>query len=193
MGANKSPEWSSLPDCGHDGILTALEISTLELDQTDLVVISACETALGANVGMGEPSMSLQRAFRIAGAKTVLSSLWKVDDQQTQELMREFYTNLVARKQSKAAALHNAQKEMLKQSRADSAHPLYWAAWVLTGDPGVARAEASVGESRQVHVADNHQAPHGGTGIGKAIRFALGVILFAALVAAWLKFSGRFT
>ena len=96
-----------------DGILTAEEVSTLDLSGVDLVVLSACETGLGEEAG-GEGLLGLQRAFQAAGARTVVASLWKVDDAATQALMVEFYRNLWQGKLGKLESLRQAQLAMLR-------------------------------------------------------------------------------
>ncbi|MBV6439251.1 MAG: hypothetical protein EPGJADBJ_00890 [Saprospiraceae bacterium] len=109
-----------------DGILTAYEISQLDLRNTDLVVLSACETGLGQIEG-NEGVYGLQRAFKIAGAKHLVMSLWQVPDYQTQELMTAFYRNMLEGKMPVRQALHAAQEEM-RQKRYE---PYYWAGFVL--------------------------------------------------------------
>jgi CHAT domain-containing protein len=116
----------------NDGLLTGLEITKLNLSQTELVVLSACETGKGTaeNWINGTYYNSLQRAFRLAGAKAVLASKWKVPDKQTQELMVEFYTNWLEKKMTKHKALQQAQLTLSKKYP----KPNYWAAWVLYGE-----------------------------------------------------------
>ena len=114
-GANRPPE----PDdhgvpTGDHGILTAEEIVDLDLSHADLVVLSACETSLGEVAG-GEGVFGLQRAFHLAGARTVVASLWSVEDAATRALMIEFYRNLWARKLGKLEALRQAQLAMLRR------------------------------------------------------------------------------
>jgi CHAT domain-containing protein len=98
---------------GDGGILTAEAIATLPLDHLELAVLSACETGLGDGAG-GEGVFGLQRAFHIAGARNVVASLWKVDDQATAMLMQLFYRNLWQGRPSVAplVALRQAQLEL---------------------------------------------------------------------------------
>jgi CHAT domain-containing protein/tetratricopeptide (TPR) repeat protein len=156
-GANLGPKKDALGlPTGEDGILTAEEVVGLDLSNTEMVVLSACETGLG-DVAGGEGVFGLQRAFHIAGAHTVVASLWNVDDQATQELMTHFYRNMWEKDMGKLQALRQAQLAMLNRSSESSrsgdrgpgaivpqpsdttrarARPELWAAWVLSGDPG---------------------------------------------------------
>ncbi len=124
-GANNA--WQGKPIDGiEDGILTAYEVSNLYLPNTKLVVLSACETALGDIQG-SEGVYGLQRAFKMAGVQNLVMSLWKVPDAETAEFMQLFYKNLFA-KQTISNAFYNTQKVMKDKYRAE---PYKWAAWVL--------------------------------------------------------------
>jgi len=124
-GANRAWQGKgSLPGY-EDGILTAYEIAQLNLEDTELVVLSACETGLGDITG-NEGVFGLQRAFKIAGVKNIVMSLWQVPDFQTQELMRLFY-EFWLEKSSIHQAFYAAQSEM--SQRYDN--PYYWAGFVL--------------------------------------------------------------
>jgi CHAT domain-containing protein/Tfp pilus assembly protein PilF len=98
------------------GILTAEEVSGLDLRGTELVVLSACETGLGELAG-GEGVLGLQRAFQVAGARALVASLWRVDDAATTVLMEEFYNNLWQKKLPKLEALRQAQLTVLRQPK----------------------------------------------------------------------------
>jgi tetratricopeptide (TPR) repeat protein len=91
-----------------DGILTALEVAELDLQNVELAVLSACETGLGETAG-GEGVLGLQRAFQVAGARSVVTSLWKVDDEATAALMALFYHKLWQEKKPPLVALREAQ------------------------------------------------------------------------------------
>lgn len=119
------------PDPAGDGALNLAEVYHLDLGQADLVVLSACQTQIGARGG-GDDMLALSRAFILAGSPSVVASLWNVDDQATSDLMLAFYRNLKAGA-GKAAALRAAQNEI----RARYPNPYYWAAFTLIGDPGV--------------------------------------------------------
>ncbi len=124
-GANNA--WAGKPIEGiEDGILTSYEVSDMYLPNTKLVVLSACETALG-DIRGSEGVYGLQRAFKIAGAKNLVMSLWKVPDQETAEFMQLFYDNLFSR-QSVSDAFFHAQTKMKNKYRSE---PYKWAAWIL--------------------------------------------------------------
>lgn len=126
-GANAA--WSSgqAPKPGmEDGILTAYEISQLNLSNTELVVLSACETGLG-DIHGNEGVYGLQRAFKIAGVKYLIMSLWQVPDKQTGELMKAFYQKWLVEKMSVPEAFHAAQQAM----RERFVDPYVWAGFVL--------------------------------------------------------------
>jgi len=120
---------------GEDGYLTAEEVALLDLQNCQMVVLSACETALGT-VRAGEGLQSLRRAFAIAGADTVVSSCWKVGDESTAELMTSFYENLWVKRQSRSESLRNAQLKMLNHWRKQGTDglPSTWGAFMLAGD-----------------------------------------------------------
>ena len=107
-----------------DGILTGLEIANLNLNRTNLVVLSACKTGLG-DIDNTEGSFGLQRSFKLAGAKNIIMSLWDIPDAQTKELMILFYENYF-KGMAVSNALQNAQFVMSKKYS-----PYYWAGFVL--------------------------------------------------------------
>lgn len=116
-----------------DGVLTADEIASLDLRGAETVVLSACESAAGP-IASGEGVFGLARAFRVAGARTVVASLWAVEDVATRDWMREFYANL-ARGAAPAAAARSAAVRELSERRARGldTHPFRWAGFVVSG------------------------------------------------------------
>ena len=115
-------------------ILLFNDIFSLNLPHCELLVLSACKTALGENIS-GEGVMGLTQGFLCAGAKRLVTSLWEVDDERTFELMRHFYRALIVERQPPARALRIAEKRMRAdlQARFDYPFPHFWASFVLTG------------------------------------------------------------
>lgn len=119
-----------------DGILTGLEIAELNLTGTDLVLVSNCETGVGLEV-VGEGMVSLQRAFQVAGARTVIATYWQVLEGESEQLTTEFFRNLWEKKvPTKLEALRKAQLSILDSGWGDDKNPRHWAAWSLSGYPG---------------------------------------------------------
>lgn len=112
-----------------DGIMTSWEIAGMNLDSTELVVLSACESGLG-DILKTEGVTGLRRAFHLAGAQRILQSLWEVDDQATQELMRKFYEAWLSGMDMDQALME--AKRYLREETAYQ-HPRYWAAFILSG------------------------------------------------------------
>lgn len=125
-GANQALRGIELPEDMEDGIATASEISHLDLRGCDLVVLSACQTGLGDVSGEGV--FGLQRGFKKAGVKSMLMSLWEVDDEATRMLMTEFYRNYL-KGDSKHKSLSKAQDFVKSQSGFED--PEYWAGFIL--------------------------------------------------------------
>ncbi|MBK9108780.1 MAG: CHAT domain-containing protein [Saprospiraceae bacterium] len=125
-GGNAAWRGKSTPEGKDDGILTAYEISQMNLSNTELVVLSACETGLGDIKG-NEGVYGLQRAFKIAGVKYIIMSLWQVPDKQTSMLMISFYKKWLEDKMSIPDAFRAAQREL----RDIGLDPYQWAGFVL--------------------------------------------------------------
>jgi CHAT domain-containing protein len=130
-GANERERWVDRPE---DGILTAEEVSTLDLTSAVCVVLSACETGVG-DVVDGEGVIGLRRAFQIAGARSLVTTLWKVGDATTRAWMREFYRGVFERREDPARAAHVASKTMYHwekdAGRQDAVST--WGAFVVSG------------------------------------------------------------
>ena len=132
-GANRSRG-----TCGElGGVITAEELARLDLSSCELAVLSACDTNVGVRRA-GQGVASLQRALRMAGARSVVTSLWKVPDEATMELMIDFYRRMWVEGKPKRQALWEA-KTRLRDAVNEHGGPRYelrdWAAWVLTGEP----------------------------------------------------------
>ena len=128
-GANRRGE------AGEDGILTAEEIASLDLRGVEWAVLSACETGLGMTTP-SEGVFGLQRAFQLAGAHTVIMSLWPVEDKVTSEWMQSLYEQRLTKKMDTASSVRTASLETLKRRRlaGQGTHPFYWAPFVAVGD-----------------------------------------------------------
>lgn len=124
-GANRAWRGEQIEDEVEDGILTADEISKLDLSRTEMIVLSACETGLGEN-GLTEGVFGLQRAFKLAGVKTLVMSLWKVPDEETSQLMQSFYDNWLG-----GMERHEAFRKAQQQLKDEKPNPYYWAGFVM--------------------------------------------------------------
>ncbi len=132
VGAQNTFDGIEIPAGVDDGVLTAQEISFLDLRGLDLLVLSACQTGLGDIKGDGV--FGLQRGFKKAGTRSILMSLWKVDDFSTRLLMKEFYRHYVSG-ETKQKSLKLAQKFVREYVDENGnkifADPSYWASWIL--------------------------------------------------------------
>jgi CHAT domain-containing protein/Tfp pilus assembly protein PilF len=131
-GANRRKSAASSAD---DGILTSEEVMTLDLEGVEWVVLSGCDTGLG-QIQQGEGIFGLRRAFQLAGAATVITSLWPVEDTATRGFMRRLYAARLLQKRDTAAAMRVAMMGSLRARRAagQSTHPFYWAGFAAVGD-----------------------------------------------------------
>jgi tetratricopeptide (TPR) repeat protein/CHAT domain-containing protein len=125
-GVNTWDQDGELPPEAEDGLLTAEDVTALDLLNTELVVLSACETGLGT-VYIGEGVFGLRRAFMLAGAKRLVMSLWKVPDRQTEEFMVHFYQHLLE-------GHPNAFREAQLTMKRNYPHPFVWSAFIYQGD-----------------------------------------------------------
>jgi CHAT domain-containing protein len=121
---------ASFADDDDDGVLTAQEVTRMNLFGTQLVVLSACETGLG-NVVNGDGVYGLRRAFVLAGAESQLMSLWQVDDFGTSELMASYYQRLLDG-EGRSQALRQVQLELINTGAYN--HPYYWASFIFSGN-----------------------------------------------------------
>ena len=124
---------------GDDGILTAQEIAAMDLSAAQWAVLSACDTGVGEikdRQGVGEGVFGLRRAFQVAGAGTLIMSLWSVEDESTRQWMRALYEGRLQRGLDTAEAVHSASLSVLEERRqaGESTHPFYWGAFVAAGD-----------------------------------------------------------
>jgi len=117
-----------------DGILTAEEIATLDLQGTEWAVLSACDTGTG-EIRAGEGVFGLRRAFQLAGARTVIMSLWPVEDEATRQWMTALYRHRFAEGKSTQQSVTDASLELLQQRRVhgETTHPFYWAGFIAVG------------------------------------------------------------
>jgi CHAT domain-containing protein len=131
-GANRRASAGADED---DGILTAEEVAGLDLTGLDWAVLSACDTGLGV-VRVGEGVLGLRRAFQMAGARTVIMSVWSVEDRSTRQWMRALYQGRFERGLDTADAVHQAGLSTLRARRSatGSGHPFFWAGFVAAGD-----------------------------------------------------------
>ncbi len=127
-GAQTFLDGGTLPEAAEDGLLTAEDVAGMDLTDTELVVLSACDTGRGT-VKVGEGVFGLRRAFAIAGVRTLVMSLWKVPDDSTRLLMVHFYEGLCSG-QPRGEALRTAQRQV----RDRYPDPYYWGAFILQGD-----------------------------------------------------------
>lgn len=131
-GANRARRGLPLPPAAGTGVLLAVDVLGLDLLGTELVVLSACETGLG-DIRATEGVYGLRRTFLLAGAQTLITSLWSVPDLATRTLMIDFYEQILAR-QPRSDALRNAQRSI--RGNPETRHPFYWGAFICVGQAG---------------------------------------------------------
>ena len=135
-------------DTERDGLLTEEEVRSLDLDGTQLVTLSACETGLGSP-SAGQGVYGFRRAFMVAGAETLVTSLWRVDDKATYELMNRYYTKLLepSHPADRLGAMLGAMQALRKTP--ERSHPYYWAPFLVIGQDGPLRGPGTVSPVRQ--------------------------------------------
>ncbi len=129
-------EWAGAESGDEDGILTATEISALDMSRVDWAVLSACDTGLGDLTARGEGVFGLCRAFALAGARTVIVSLWPVGDESARDWMQALYHAHLVVGRSTEDSVRAADFEVLaaRRARGLSVHPYYWAGFTAIGD-----------------------------------------------------------
>ena len=135
------------PEVGN-GLVTALEVASMNLWGTQLVVLSACETGRGDVSNLGQGVYGLRRAVMVAGAQTLLTSLWKVDDKATRDLMKRYYGNLL-----KGSGRADGMREAAQFVRKKHPHPYYWAPFIAIG-----RSDALTGFGKGAHGSKKSKA-----------------------------------
>jgi len=131
-GANRARRGLPLPSAAGNGVLLAADVLGLDLLGTELVVLSACETGLG-DIHATEGVYGLRRTFLLAGAQTLITSLWSVPDLATRTLMIELYQQILAG-QPRSDALRSAQRSI--RGNPQTRHPFYWGAFICVGQTG---------------------------------------------------------
>jgi len=134
-GVNSVLKGLSVPEEYEDGVFSAYDATTLSLENTEIVVLSACETGLG-EIKTGEGILGLRRSFAQSGAKTIIMSLWRVSDKYTVYMMESFYKNLLKGKEI-PEALRTAQLDLIEflDDTFGFASPALWAGFICQGDP----------------------------------------------------------
>lgn len=144
---NRDPEIGS-------GLVTALEVASMNLWGTQLVVLSACETGRGDVSHLGQGVYGLRRAVMVAGAQTLLTSLWKVDDKATRDLMKRYYGNLL-KGQGRAESMREAAQFVRKKHP----HPYFWAPFITIGRSGPLTGFGKASKSSKSAASSKDSAP----------------------------------